>query len=395
MSEVMERRKKYFLALALFAAVLTTGCNRFHNLQRTQIVSVFHLIEAKRFTEAKGVVEEMVVDEKIAQWPRIWYARGVLAQSAFREGMRTNDARQLNLYPNQLEVVYESFQKAVHLDSSPAMQKRLNSRFVQLANDFALYGERHFSRRNFSQALTAFERALFITENHITPSIIDTALIHNAGLAALEARNWTAASQHYGRLHGLSHSPSVTHQLAQVHILAGDTLNAERVLLEGLSKSPTDYLLMTSITDLYLARQNAAGALALLQHALTEKPDGVVFYNLKGFVYQRMGENMKAIGAFQRVVQLDSLQWGAYVNIATCYYNLGVEIENATRAINQIHLVRRERERVSEAFSSAIWWLDQVYATNTRDQGLIQSMLQLYRLLRIPERVLSLEQKVR
>jgi len=381
-----------FFLVFLFAAV---GCNRFHTLQRTQIVSVFHLIETNRFSEAKGVVEEMVQDENIAQWPRIWYARGVLAQTAFRQGTRTNDNRLLNLYPNQLDVVYESFQKAILLDSSASFKKNLLPRFIQLANDYALFGERQFNQRNFSVASAAFERSLRISETYITSAVVDTALLYNAGLAAMEARFWTSAIRNFERLHKLRVSPYITNLLHKALISHGDSLNAERILLEGLTIFPANEPLVRSITELYLLRGKGKGALNILKHAAETQPEVVSFHNLQGFVYQKSGQNQQAIDAFKRVVALDSTYLNAYINIATAFYNMGVEIDEATRTITNIQIVRQERERANEAFSSAIHWLDQVYASPRRNQDINQALLQLYRRLRVQDRVVSLEAQTR
>ncbi|HAJ99104.1 MAG TPA: hypothetical protein DCM62_03690, partial [Bacteroidales bacterium] len=107
------------------------------------------------------------------------------------------------------------------------------------------------------------------------------------------------------------------------------------------------------------------------------------------------GQNQQAIDAFKRVVALDSTYLNAYINIATCFYNMGVEIDEATRTITNIHIVRQERERANEAFSSAIHWLDQVYASPRRNQDINQALLLLYRRLRVQERVVSLEAQTR
>lgn len=378
----------------LIFTVLFGGCKSFSRLQKAQIVSVYHLIEAKRFNEARGLVEEMANDENTANWSRVWYSRGNLAHTAWREGVRTNEARLQELYPNQLYVAFESFEKALKLEPGGRMERKLTPRYIQLANDFYTFGERHFRRGNFAEALRAFEHAQMLIEGSILPPKTDTLLIYNAGMAAFESRNWDRAIKQFSRLHGYGHSAGVTRLLFELYLAAGDTLAAENTILEGIDNFSNNEQLILALTEWHLDRKNPVAAMEILEEAIAANPLNPVFHNLKGFVFLETGNNSGAIASFREVVRLTPDDLHAYIHIATGYYNIGVGIDENARMLTQINQVRLERERSAQAYAQAIAWLDKVYERNDLNRDVLQRLYQLYRLLRVSERADSVQQRL-
>ncbi|HSV88297.1 MAG TPA: hypothetical protein VLH61_06625, partial [Bacteroidales bacterium] len=150
-----------------------------------------------------------------------------------------------------------------------------------------------------------------------------------------------------------------------------------------------------ALTEWYLERNSTSDALRILENAITVNPDNPIFHNLKGFVFQKKGDNQNAIASFQQVVTLTPDDLQAYIHIATCYYNIGVGIDENARMLTNISQVRQERERSAHAYALAIEWLDKVYARNNLSRDYLQKLYQLYRLLRVTERANSIEQRLR
>lgn len=356
---------------------------------------VFHLIETARYNEAKGAVEELISSEEAAGWPRTWYARGLLSQKAYREGMSKNDKKLFELYPDQLYVAFESYQRADSLDKSGRLDKQLLPRYVLLANDFQKAGERHFSNREYQEALRAFEHALGITQRPAFGFSVDTNLVYNAALAAYEARKWNKAAEYLARLHGYNYSPNVAHLLFNASLAKGDTLSGKNVLREGIEKYEENETLVLLLADLHLLREEYSSAVLVLDHAILRDSANYVYHNTKGLIYQRTEDFENAIAAYKDAIELAPDEHMTYLNLATCYYNIGVDIEESTRTMTNISLVLRERQKSSAAFEQAVHWLDQVYEKEPEDQEVLKRLHELYRMLRIYDKVLSLEQKIR
>lgn len=364
-------------------------------LQKSQIISVFHLIETAKYNEAKGAVEEMINDEESAEWARLWYARGLLSQTAYREGIRKNDKKLYELYPDQLYVAFESYERAVALDKKGKLEKQLKPNYVLLVNEFQGLGQREFKAGKYPEALKAFEHALCITElvDHSLP--LDTGLVYNAALAAYEGSNWGKSVEYLGRLHGFRHSVNATHLLFNAQMNAGDTLSARKVLEEGIDAFEEDEILVLLLADLHVRLGQTQEAIGVLDAAIAREPGKAVYHNTKGLIYQKNEEYPQAIAAYQQAVALDPDDLMAFLNIATCYYNIGVEIEEGTLTMTNIYLVQREKEKSAEALQAAVVWLDKVYEKQPEDQQVLARLYELYRMLRINDKAISLENQLK
>ncbi len=386
--------KKLFL-IPLVLNFLLSGCAIFTPLQKAQLVPVFHLIETARYNEAKVAVEELISSEEAAGWPRTWYARGLLSQKAYREGMSKNDKKLFELYPDQLYVAFESFEKADSLDKNGRLDKQLLPRYVLLANDFQKAGEKHFSNREYQEALRAFEHALDITQRPQFGLKADTNLVYNAALAAYEARKWEKAADYLARLHEYGYSPNVAHLLFNACLAKGDTLAGKNVLREGIEKYNDNETLVLLLAEIHLLREEYSSAVLVLDQAILRDSTNFVYHNTKGIIYQHIEDFENAIAAYKVAIELAPDEHMTYLNLATCYYNIGVDIEESTRTMTNISLVLLERQKSTAAFEQAVYWLDQVYDKEPDDQQVLRRLHELYRMLRIYDKVLSLEQKIR
>lgn len=376
--------------LILIFAVFFVGCA----VQKSKLIGVFNLIETAKFDDAKKAVEEMIEDEKMSQWPRTWYARGVLCQTAYQDGIKKNDRKKYELYDDQLYVAYDSYEKALSLDRKGSLEKQLAPRYVLLANDFREMGRKHYTGEKYKEALRAFEKALQITQAPFLALQTDTNLIYNAALAAIGSRDHDAAISYLGRLDGYSYSPNVSHLLYSEYLVAGDTLSAEKVLARGIDQYEENEHLVLLLADLLFNIDSVEKALSILDKAAENEPEKHVFPFTKGLVYQKTEQYIKAIGAYEAAAGLAPEETIIYVNIATCYYNIGVEIEEYARTLNNNREVLEEKTRSASAFESASAWLEKAFDRETTNQAVLVSIYQLARLLNMTERANSLEGRI-
>ncbi len=361
----------------LLLATILAGCSVMPPLYKSKFIAVFHLIEISNYPEAKQVIEELVEDEKFRQIPRTWYARGLLCQTAYQEGIRRNNRRMYELYPDQLFVAFESFEKALELDSRNTMKKQLAPRYVLLANDFQKMGTQHFNARRYNEALRAFEKALKITESPILTVQTDTNLIYNTALAALESKNRDKAIKYLNRLDEYNFSTNVSHLLFKTYLEKGDTLTAERVLKEGVEKYEDNEDLYLLLVDLNFEMGNTDRAFEILNAATLRNPNSHVYPYTKGLIYQKTNQYIKAIDAYMRALDLAPKEFMTYANIATCYFNIGVEIDENARKLTNINHVAEERARSKTAFESASFWLRKAEAVETDKHSDFQKLQQL------------------
>ena len=379
---------KLFFFIFIF---IFLGCSTLTPLQRGKFIAVFHLIETSEFEDAKVIVEEMIDDELSAEWARTWYARGLLAQTAWTEGKRRNERKKFELYPDQLFVAIESYEKARELDTKGRFDRQLASRYVLLANEFQKIGEEHFKGKEYDKAFRAFEQALLITESPILAVKTEKDLIYNTALAAYESKKMDKAIEYFSKLDEKNHSTNVSHLLFTAYLEKGDTLSAEMTLAEGIEKYDDNKELTLLLADLLYEQGETERAHEILNKAAKENPEEYIYPFTRGLIYQKEKEYSKAVELYKKAAELAPDELMTYVNIATSYYNMGVEIEENTRLISSSRIVQEERARSEAAFESAAEWLNKAYEKEPEDQAVIIRLYELYKALGINDKVRTMQ----
>jgi tetratricopeptide (TPR) repeat protein len=377
------------IALLISLCGVMGGCSireHFPHFQKRKMLSVFHLIETEKFQDARRVIEEMVEDEDSKEWSRLWYARGMLAQNAYREGRAKNNRTWMTLYPDQLYVAWESYERSLSLDREGRTERALAPRYILLANEFQRLGGEHYKAGRHQEAHRAFEQSLTITGSPFLAVQVDSGLIYNTSLAAYASGDHDRAAFHLSRLHGMHYSPDATHLLATVHLIQGDTNAAMVVLREGVMWFPAQEVLILMLADLKVSRGDTNAALQLLSASAQADTANHRYPYTLGLVYQRTGEYPRAIAAYEEAYRLSPDDAGIPLLIAMCYYNSGVEIDEYTRTLSNRSRVVEEKRKSAEAFRSANLWLQRAMSHQSTDRELLMRLQELHQALRMPEK---------
>ncbi|TVQ16971.1 MAG: tetratricopeptide repeat protein [Bacteroidetes bacterium] len=385
--------KRFILPCILLILAVLSGCGVLSPLQRSNLMAVHHLIEAGNFEEAKEVVEEMIANDESSQWARTWSARGLLAQTAYVQGRRQNDKSKYELYPNQLYVAISSYETARRLDNSARLNRQLAPRYVQLSNEFKKKGERLFKEEKYAESLRAFEQALKINEGPVLNAPIDKELMFNTALAAYENGNQDKAITHLQTLHNERYSPNTTHLLFNLYLEKEDIVKAEEVLTEGIRDYEKNETLVMLLAELFFEQGNIEGAIEMLENAASENPSEFSFHFTMGLIYQKTEQYPLAIKAYKQAIEIAPDELEAYLNLATCYYNMGVEIEESTIQLQSNRRVIEKRDKSAAAFDSAVKWLDRAYEKRPDDPAHMLRLYQLYRALNVSEKARSIQRQ--
>lgn len=371
----------------LFLLILFSGCSVLSPLQRSKFITLSNLIDTKKFAEAKDVVEAMIEDEHSVKWPRTWYYKGYLCQEAYQEGVKKNDKALKELYPDQLFVAYDSYHKALFLDKSGKVEKQIAPKYVLLANELQKIGESHFKAKRYAEAFKSFEHALKITKSPFLAVDTDKSLVYNTGLSAFESSDWDNAVKYFTQLHSQGYSTNVTHLLSSAYLAKGDTIMAKRVLVEGVEKFSYHEDLVLLLTDLRFQTNETEEALRMLNQVMAKQPSNYIFPYTKGLIFQKTNQYQKAIESYTQANTIAPNEPMVYVNIATCYLNIGVDIEESTRTITNNRMVQERKVKSVEAFESALKWLDRANEKSIADPEIIAKINDLYQTLGASDRI--------
>ena len=373
--------RRFIIIATIFACCVNTL-----QAQRSNVISLFQLIETAKYDEAKTAIEEAVEAEKTADWSVTWYTRGLLCQTAYEKGIEKNNKKHYELYPDQLYVAYDSYEKALRLDSRGRMEKQLAPLYVLLANDFQQLGEKRFRDEQYKESLRAFEQALEINRSPILTVEIDTNLIYNTALAAYEGEEWEKAIDYLSQLNQNKYDPNVSHLLFTVHLEREDTTAAIELLTEDIERYEENEDLVMLLANLLFQTEDTENAIATLDTASARDSSNYIFPYTKGLIYQKTEQYRKAIAAYKRSVELAPEDVKIYANIGTCYYNLGVDIQQNARTITNNRTFRKEQAKAEAEFALSIEWLEKALEKDPDNQMVIEKLHPLYSVLGINDK---------
>jgi tetratricopeptide (TPR) repeat protein len=126
-----------------------------------------------------------------------------------------------------------------------------------------------------------------------------------------------------------------------------------------------------------------------------ENPSNAKYPYTKGLVFQKSEKYARAIEAYEAAFKLEPENPIVQLQIATCYYNIGVDIDKNARSMMNSRQVQEEKAKSAAAYESAVSWLDKLYDTGIEDQEILMQVYELYKSLRISDKVRSIENRLR
>lgn len=370
---------------------ILTGFSFFLCGQRANVFATYQLIENEKYAEAKKVIEEALENDKTWKSYKTWYARGLLCQKAYEKGIKNKDKKLYELYPDQLFVSYESFEKSLSYKRNSRITEQLEPIYIKLANDFIVMAEKEYKAKRYDKSLRAYENALEINESSILSVQLDTSLLYNTALAAYNSNDYKKSIIHLNRLNHLGYSPNIPHLLSTIYLSQKDTVSAETVLVEGIENYKESEELVLVLTDLLYKSNKYEKAIEVLDSAAIKSPEKFIYPYTKGMVYQKKEMYKEAIEAYKEAIDVDPEKLNSYTSIGTCYFNIGVEKEENARSINNNQSYREELARSESARKKAVLWLEKALDKDPDNEVIQNQLIQLYRSLHMTEKIKELQ----
>lgn len=363
--------------------------------QRSRVISANNLLETEKYEEAKLAIDQAVVNKKTANWSRTYLVKGLLCQKAFESGFKKEEKKKLNLYPNQLFVAYDSYEKALELDASKRIHSAVETQYYQLVNNFQDLGKRHYLRREYDQAMKAFEHALLVSNSPLIHIEVDTGLIYNTAIAAYESRNWDKAIHYLTGLDEDGYSTEVSILLYEAYLAVNDSLAAEMALKDGIERYDYDRIITLQLVDFYVDDERWEEAITLMDSSIMHKPNNHYFSWTRGLLYQNREMYEPAIADLKRASELSPDEVDIFYNLGVCYYNLGVELNESARVIRNNSEYRAVRAKATSRFEEAVTWFEKAREVNPEHQPTLEKLYQLYSRLKMTQKRIEIQKLLR
>lgn len=372
--------KVVFLSIAILGLSLTVCA------QKSRVISANNLIEDEKYVEAKEAIELAILNKKTTNWHRTYLVKGLLCQKAFESGFDKNETKKTELYPDQLFVAYDSYEKALELDSSIRIHALVETQYYLLVNDFQKLGKRHYQKREYDLAMNAFEHALLLSKSPLISVEMDTGLIYNTAISAYESKNWDKAILYLTGMDEDAYAPEISILLQKAYLAVNNPLAGETVLKDGVYKYDYDRRIVLRLVDLYMEADRWDEAIALMDSSIIHKPDNFYFPWTRGLLFQNREMYEQAIADLMRASKLAPDEVDIYYNLGVCYYNMGVELNESALRIRNNTLYRSVRAKAKTNFTEALKWFEEAHQVSPGHQATINKLYQLYSWLEMTEK---------
>jgi tetratricopeptide (TPR) repeat protein len=386
---------KKFVTLLSFLIVATTIF-----AQKGKVTSALSLKESGEIEKAYKAIQEAidpanVKSENSINWPRTWEVKGQILQEMYKKDVS-------GIVDEPLLASYDSYLKAIKLDSTSKFTKSIIIDLTFLQTDLSNYAVTCYEKQKFDISLKCFEIYMAISQLPIMKKtagqeVLDTAIIYNAGLAAFKAKNWEKSIEYFSTAGKNDYNGPASYNFAyQAYLAKGDTLNSLNILKEGHERYPNDEPLLVEVINFYISKGRSDEAIKYIDLAISEKPENSTLYTAKGAMLEKMGDIEGAILLYKKSVELDSTQFTPYYNLSVIYYNRGVEVINAANLLPPTETAKYDAdiEKAKEHFRISLPFIESAYKIDSTERAILESLKTVYYRLQMNDKYLEISKKI-
>jgi len=368
--------KKIYL---IFLCVMTTGML----MAQKKVVRIAEKeLNKGNLKVAWDTLQAALQNEETKNNADTWFLRGLILQNI----AKSTDSTIRNMVDNPVNQAYESYEKAIQIDAK--VRNRVNLQLNDLYIAAVTHGSEAFEKKDFNKALEMFELSLKIESAPIFKNIIDTSMMYNCGLAALNAKNYDKAIEYFQKAAQYGYNGGVTYSLLRsAYIEKGDSVNALKTLQEGFEKYPNDLNMIVDLVNYYITAQKVEDALKYLNIAKEKEPNNPSFYFAEGTLYEKLNDFEKAEAAYRKATEIDPNSFNAWYNLGVLYYNKAVKIFDA--ATNEKDDVKYNQllEQGNEVLKQCIPFLEQAHKIDPKEETCAKTLRGLYFRLQMKDKL--------
>jgi tetratricopeptide (TPR) repeat protein len=384
-------KKLFFAALLLIVGTMGFA-------QKGKVASAISFKDAGKLDKAWETIKETLDPanpkaEKTVNWTGAWQARGEIIEAI----IVSKDENYKKLVENPVEEAYKSYMKAIELDEKGG-NPGLKIKLLTFQNVLINQAVEAYQANDYAKATDYFEKKLAIDKTSMfkTDAILDTAIMYNTGLAAMNAKQYNKAIMYftdcakYGYNGGSSYA-----QIISGYQQLGDTVKSVEIMKEAFQKYPDDQSINVQLINYYIMSGQPNEAISYLDKAIEKEKDNSSFYLAKGVALDKLGRQEEAIAVYKKAIEIKPDNADAYYNIGVIYFNRGVkqfEVANLVPTNDQARY-EVEKKKSDDQFKEAVPYLEKAVQYNPKDTYILDQLKNLYYRLKMMDKFEALNKK--
>lgn len=376
----------------ILLVVILLTVNGFLFAQKGKVSSALSFKEGGKLDKAWEAIQEAVNPnnpkaEKSLNWPDSWEARGEILEAIYK----SKDENIKKLVQNPLEEAYQSFMKAIELDpkgGNPALKIKILSSFIPTLSNAAIEA---FQAQKFEVSSDYFEKVLTLEATKLfkADNTLDTAIMYNTGLAAMNAKQYDKAIKYFTMTADHKYNPGSSYsQIISAYQQKGDTLTSVKIMKEAFDKFPEDQSILVQLINYYITTGKPEEAINYLDKAIAKEKDNPSFYLAKGIALDKLGRQDEAIKEYELALKVKADYADAYYNIGVIYFNRGVKQFDVANAVptNDQAKFEAEKKKSDDEFTKAVPYLEKAVEYNPKDTYVKDQLKNLYYRLKMMDK---------
>lgn len=363
--------KKFFLLAA--AVIISLGAMA----QKGKVTSALSFIDQGALDKAKEALDQAMVNEKTKNWANTYFAKGRLCQAVFS----TENPQFKEFCKDPLGDAYEAYEKAMELDPKGTLKKRIitNMIYNSLALDLYNEGSKHFENQDFEKALKSFETQIKITESDKYAGVVDTGMYYNAGLAALNSKNYQKALVYFDKCAEMKYlGITPYYQMYESYLGMGDTIKAESILTSLPEKFPGDKSITLQLADLYIKSAKYDEALKHLKVAKEDDPNNYSLWFAEGIIYLNQNKFDDAIAMLSKSIELKPDLYDSQYGMGAAYINKASDMVVKANEIMDVNKYGAAIDEAMAVFAKALPYMEKAHELKPDDVFALRSLKELY-----------------
>lgn len=373
----------------LLIIVMLTGSIIF--AQTSKRTSAYNYLRNGKLDKAKEYIDPTISNEKTMADPKTWFYRG----NIYLQLALTTEPAYQNLDPDPLGVAYESYKKTLELDEKETYKVDIVNNMQVIAIKYYELAVGNYNEKEYIKASGNFEKAYQI---NMAGGKNDTAALQNAAIAAQIGNDHDLALRLYQQILESDYgNPQVFNSMSEIYKAKEDTAGALSIIQEGRTLYPDNFDLLIAETNIYLAAGDVENALTNLEKALEKDTTNPIIYFALGTNYDQMGKLAEAEAAYKSAIELDDNYFDAYYNLGALYVNQAADIQKVATdlPLDATEEYDRMKEEADGLLKKSLPYLEKAYEINPDDIKTLVSLKEIYTRLNMLEKLKEVNAKLK
>jgi tetratricopeptide (TPR) repeat protein len=364
--------------------------------QNSKVSTAVFAMDAGELDKAKEAIDIAVEHEKTKTSAKAWYYRGEI----YRKILTTQLEKYKDLDSNSLEKAYESYQKALELDTKNKYREKIYVFSIPILHGifYAKAGEaldKNDYQASYDDYNTCIEIIREIDEYMGTEPRLDTTALFLKAYSAYKLDKNDEALKLFSQLVDMGYKNKYLYEItSDMYIKQEDYDSALKILRKGQEVYPDEKSLVINELNIYIILDKAAEAVEKFEKAIALDPENATLYTALGVVFDQLNEKAlaegdleksaeykkKLIEAYTKAIELNPENPDAEYNLGVTFYNDAVQI---TKEMEDIPLKEKEKynqklnER-TEAFMLALPHLENAHKIDPEREDVMRVLSKIY-----------------